>query len=80
MLKAKENLLRAIRHDHPRWVPNRMEAVRMVDPPVCQRPGEAALDAFGHSVPYDKQLLAAMNDEIATYGRQIYATARNVSV
>ena len=26
-----------------------------------------------HSVPYDKELLDAMNDEIETYGRKIYA-------
>ena len=46
-MNAKENLLRAIRRDRPRWVPNRREAVRMLGSPVCERPGEAGLDAFG---------------------------------
>lgn len=46
-MNAKENLLRAIRRDGPAWVPNRMEAVRMLGSPVCERPGAAALDAFG---------------------------------
>mgnify|MGYP000889444282 FL=1 len=36
-------------------------------------PGGGYVAAPSHSVPYDKDLLAAMNDEIATYGRRIYA-------
>lgn len=53
-MKAKENLLRAIRHDGPGWVPNRMEAVRMLDPPVCERPGAAGLDAFSVRWSYEQ--------------------------
>jgi hypothetical protein len=46
-LTPKENLLRAIRHDHPQWVPNGMESVVLVHPPVIERPSEAGRDAFG---------------------------------
>ena len=43
----KENLLLAIRHDSPQWVPNGMESQWMIGPPVVERPGEAGKDAFG---------------------------------
>jgi uroporphyrinogen decarboxylase len=47
-LTAKENLLRAIRHDRPQWVPNgMMEAVAIIYPPVVERPVEASRDSFG---------------------------------
>jgi hypothetical protein len=46
-MKAKENLLRAIRHDRPQWVPNRMEAVVTIGAPVVERPSRAGRDAFG---------------------------------
>ncbi len=52
-MKAKENLLRAIHHDGPDWVPNRMEAVKVLGPPVCERPGAAGLDAFGVRWSYE---------------------------
>jgi len=46
-MTAKENMLRVIRHDCPAWVPNRMEAVTLLAPPVPERPGEAGADVFG---------------------------------
>jgi len=47
-LTAKENLLRAIRHDHPQWVPNgMMDAVAIIYPPVVERPWQARRDDFG---------------------------------
>lgn len=45
-MQAKENLLRVVRHDNPRWVPNGMEAVVTVGPPVIERPEQAGQDAF----------------------------------
>lgn len=50
-LSPRENLLRAIRHDHPQWVPNGMESVVMLRPPVVERPQSAGLDCFG--VPWE---------------------------
>lgn len=47
MLSAKENLLRAIHHDGPQWVPNGMESVVLIDAPVVERPSSAGHDAFG---------------------------------
>ena len=38
--------------------------------------GGGYLAAPSHSVPYDPALLAAMNDEIATYGRAVYGPSR----
>ena len=46
-LQAKENLLRAIRHDAPKWVPNGMESVTTIGSPVVERPAQAEKDAFG---------------------------------
>jgi hypothetical protein len=46
-MNAKENLLRAIRHENPDWVPNGMEAVVTIHPPVVERPDIAGRDAFG---------------------------------
>jgi len=46
-MTPRENLLRAIRHDSPEWVPNGYECVVEVRPPVVERPSEAGLDAFG---------------------------------
>ena len=39
-LTPKENLLRAIRHDHPQWVPKGLEAVASIGSPVVERPGQ----------------------------------------
>jgi hypothetical protein len=36
-------------------------------------PGGGYIAAPSHSVPYDPALLAAMRDEIATYGRHCYS-------
>ena len=46
-LTAKENLLRVIHHREPEWVPNGMESVVRIHPPVIERPSEAGCDAFG---------------------------------
>ena len=46
-ISARENLRRVISHDHPVWVPNGMESVVTIGPPVVERPGEAGPDAFG---------------------------------
>ena len=45
-MQAKENLLRVVHHDNPRWVPNGMEAVVTVGAPVVERPGQAGKDVF----------------------------------
>ena len=49
----RENLLRVIRHDSPEWVPNGMEAVVRVGPPVVERPERAGRDAFGVAWSYE---------------------------
>ena len=46
-MTPKENLLRAIRHEGPEWVPNKMEAVVRIGSPVIERPSQAGKDAFG---------------------------------
>jgi len=46
-MHPKENLLRAIRRNHPQWVPNGMENVIHLIPPVIERPSQAGFDAFG---------------------------------
>ena len=47
MISHKENLLRAIRHQNPAWVPNGMESVTSISSPVVERPAQAGMDAFG---------------------------------
>ena len=46
MMTQKENLLRTINHDNPEWVPNGLEAVEWIFPPVVERPAQAGLDDF----------------------------------
>ncbi|MEI6218259.1 MAG: uroporphyrinogen decarboxylase family protein [bacterium] len=46
-MEPKENLLRAIRHDSPQWVPNGMEPVVMLSPPIVTRPVAAGFDDWG---------------------------------
>ncbi|MCD4824596.1 MAG: hypothetical protein K8S55_08305 [Phycisphaerae bacterium] len=46
-MNAKENLLRAIGHNKPQWVPNGMENVVTICSPVVERPGSPGKDAFG---------------------------------
>lgn len=46
-MSPKENLLRVIRHDHPAWVPNGMEATVGLNAPVVERPLDAGHDSFG---------------------------------
>jgi len=45
-MSAKDNLLRVIRHDHPQWVPEGMESVIFISPPLVTRPRFAGLDAW----------------------------------
>ncbi len=45
-MSPKENMLRVIKRDNPRWVPNGMESVIMLGPPVVERPGQDGFDAF----------------------------------
>ena len=53
MLSAKENLLRAIRREGPEWVPDGMEGVAWVGPPVIERTLGAGRDAFGVEWAYE---------------------------
>jgi len=45
-MSPKENMLRVIRRDKPLWVPNGMESVITLGPPVVERPGQSGFDAF----------------------------------
>ena len=45
-ISEKENLLRAIKHDSPEWVPNGMESQVMIASPVVERPSQPGKDAF----------------------------------
>jgi hypothetical protein len=47
MITTKDNTLRAIRREQPAWVPNGMEAVVTILPPVVERPTAPGYDAFG---------------------------------
>ncbi len=49
-MTPKENLLRAIKHDNPEWVPNAMQdmgVVLFLDPPVVERPMTEGNDDWG---------------------------------
>jgi len=46
-MTIKENYIKAIFHNNPEWVPYQNEAVITVKPPICERPAEPGLDAFG---------------------------------
>jgi hypothetical protein len=46
-VQPKENLLRVIRHEAPQWVPNGLESVVMLSPPIVTRPATAGLDSWG---------------------------------
>jgi hypothetical protein len=46
-MTPRENLLRAIHHEGPKWVPNGMESVVRIGSPAVERPSAAGLDAFG---------------------------------
>ncbi|MBI5835217.1 MAG: methyltransferase [Armatimonadetes bacterium] len=52
-MSPKENLLRTIARDQPAWVPNGLESVVTLGPPVVERPGAAGYDAFGVHWSYD---------------------------
>jgi hypothetical protein len=80
-MNAKENTLRAIRRGHvagqvagkPEWVPYGLEGVVVIWSPIVCRTREPGLDAFGVEWSLEEELLNAMTDEIATYGRAAYA-------
>ena len=42
-ITKKENYLRAIYNRNPEWVPENGEAVKVIRPPVCERPETAQL-------------------------------------
>ena len=47
-MKPKENLLRVIKQDGPQWVPNGLESVMWLMPPVVERPVmQTGYDSFG---------------------------------
>ena len=52
-MNRKENLLRAIRHDHPEWVPEGLEGAVMFSPPIVTRPGRAGRDDWGVKWDFD---------------------------
>jgi uroporphyrinogen-III decarboxylase len=53
MLTPKENLLRAIRHDQPEWVPTAAEGIAWAGPPVFERCVAAGRDDFGVQWSYE---------------------------
>ncbi len=53
-MNARENLLRAIRHENPDWVPGYWEAVATIGPPVVERPAGEGHDAFGVHWSYEQ--------------------------
>jgi hypothetical protein len=53
-MTRKENLLRAIRHQAPAWVPNGMESVVTIRSPVIERPCQQGKDAFGVNWSYEE--------------------------
>ncbi|OQY32874.1 MAG: hypothetical protein B6241_09785 [Spirochaetaceae bacterium 4572_59] len=46
-MKPKENILRAIQRNNPEWIPNGMEHVFRIYPPIQERPYNACADAWG---------------------------------
>ena len=54
-MDVKENLLRAIRRDHPAWVPNDLQSVITLMPPIVERPARAGLDCFGVQWSYSAE-------------------------
>jgi hypothetical protein len=54
-VNSKENLLRVIHHDHPEWVPDGLEAVVTLQPPLDERPAIAGLDPFGVHWSYEEE-------------------------
>lgn len=52
-MNARENILRAIQCNAPRWVPDSMEATVIIGPPVTERPATAGPDAFGVHWSYE---------------------------
>lgn len=55
-MTRKENFLRAIYRQDPEWVPYGLDdAVRMIYPPVCERPKNAGKDVFGCLWVYEEK-------------------------
>ena len=54
-MHPRENTLRAITRSRPEWVPNGIERVIRLRPPIDERPTEAGLDAFGVSWSLDDE-------------------------
>jgi hypothetical protein len=52
-MNAKENLLRAIRHDNPEWIPNGMETQIYLIPSIIERPPKEGPDAWGVIYAYE---------------------------
>lgn len=46
-MHPKDNLLNAIRRNHPLWVPNGLENTIRISPPIIERPTQAGYDAWG---------------------------------
>lgn len=46
-MDIKENYFRALKCQNPEWVPRVCEAVRMIQPPICEHPTTAGKDSFG---------------------------------
>jgi uroporphyrinogen-III decarboxylase len=72
-LTPKQNLLRVIHHDHPQWVPNGMESVILIHPPVVERPAQAGHDAFGVHWSYEE---GAEGGTFPTHGGHTIADLR----
>lgn len=66
-MTPKENLLRAIRHDHPQWVPATGEAVVQIRPPIVERPAGEGLDSFGVHWSFEAD---AEGGTFPTHGRE----------
>ena len=72
-MSPKENLLRVIKRKNPNWVPNGMESVITLGPPVVERPGQAGFDAFSVNWSLEKEA------EGGTYPTHGGHTIKNIS-
>ena len=65
-VRPKENMLRVIHRDDPEWVPNGMEHIVRIMPPIVERPDREGLDAFGVHWSLDEE---AEGGTYPTHGR-----------
>ncbi len=72
-MTAKENMLRAIKHDNPEWVPGGTEATIWVHSPVVERPDKEGYDSFGVYYKIDEDVHGG------TYPAKDGQTIRNLS-